>query len=74
MLERVILSDLIRKSKAEKKLMMKAEKIAFISDWKLENMKVLEDGVLLDIPLVPLNFFSGIFFSISGQPVFSSPL
>jgi hypothetical protein len=45
MLEHVVLSDLMRKSKAEGKLMMKAEKIEFVSDWKLENKEVLQDGL-----------------------------
>jgi hypothetical protein len=46
MLEHVVLSDYMRKNKAEGKLMMKAEKIEFISNWKLENKEVLEDGGL----------------------------
>jgi hypothetical protein len=37
MLERVMLSDHMRKNKAEGKLMTKAEKIEFVSNWKLEN-------------------------------------
>jgi hypothetical protein len=37
MLECLVLSDLIRKNKAEGKLMTKAEKIEFVSNWKLEN-------------------------------------
>ncbi len=63
MLECVVLSDLMRKNKAEGKLMTKAEKIEFVSNWKLENKEVSEDG-RLGIPklgAVPLKFFSGIF-------------
>ncbi len=48
MLERVVLSDHMCKNKAEGKLMMKAEKIEFVSNWKLENKEVLEDGGLGD--------------------------
>jgi hypothetical protein len=68
MLERVVLSDHMRKNKAEGKLMTKAEIIEFVSNWKLENKEVLEDGGLGESKLgaVPLKFFSGILFSISG--------
>ena len=68
MLERVVLSDQIRKNKAEGKLMTKAEKIKFITKWKLTNKDVLEDGGLGEPKLgaVPLKFFSGILFSIYG--------
>jgi hypothetical protein len=68
MLERVVLSDHMGKNKAEGKLMTKAEKIEFVSNWKLENMEVLEDGGLGEPQLgaVPLKFFSGILFSTSG--------
>jgi hypothetical protein len=41
MLEPVVLSDHMRKNKAEGKLMTKAEKIEFVSAWKLENKEVL---------------------------------
>ncbi len=68
MLERVVLSDHMCKKKAEGKLMMKAEKIEYVSNWNLENKEVLEDGGLGEPELgaVPLNFFSGIIFSTSG--------
>jgi hypothetical protein len=68
MLEHVVLSDLICKNKAEGKLMTKAEKIDFVTKWKLENKEVLEDGGLRETKLgdVSLKFFSGIFFSTSG--------
>ncbi len=68
MLERVVLSDQIRTNKAEGKLMMKAEKIEFITKWKLTNMDVLEDGGLGEPKLgaVLLKFFSGILFSTLG--------
>ena len=41
--------------------MTKAEKIEFVSNWKLENKEVLEDGGLRELELgaVPLKFFSG---------------
>jgi hypothetical protein len=38
----------MRKNKAEDKLMMKAEKIEFDSNWELENKEVLEDGGLCE--------------------------
>jgi hypothetical protein len=68
MLEHVVLSDHMRKNKAEGKLMMKAEKIEFVSNWKLENKEVLEDGGLGEPKLgaVLLKFFSGILSSILG--------
>jgi hypothetical protein len=43
MLEPVVLSDHVRKNKVEGKRMTKAEKIEFVSNWKLENKEVLED-------------------------------
>jgi hypothetical protein len=68
MLERVVLSDHMRKNKAEGMLMTKDEKIEFVSNWKLENKEVLEDGGLGEPKLgaVPLKFFTGILFSTSG--------
>ncbi len=68
MLECVVLSDHMHKNKAEGKLMTKAEKIEFVSNWKLENKDVLEDGGLGEPKLgaVPVKFFSGILFSTSG--------
>jgi hypothetical protein len=64
----VVLSDHMCKNKAEGKLMTKAEKIEFVSAWKLEKKEVLEDGGLSEPKLgaVPLKFFSGILFSTSG--------
>jgi hypothetical protein len=50
MLERVVLSDQIRKNKAEGNLMSKGEKIEFITKWKLTNKDVLEDGGLGEPP------------------------
>jgi hypothetical protein len=64
MLECVVLSDLIRKHKAEGKLITKGEKIEFVSNWKLENKEVLEDGGLGE-PCA-LKVFRGILFSTSG--------
>jgi hypothetical protein len=68
MLERVVLSDHMHKNKAEGKLMMKAEKIEFVSNWKLESKEVLEDGGLGEPKLgaVPLKIFSGILLSTLG--------
>jgi hypothetical protein len=68
MLEHVVLSDQIRKNKAEGMLMLKGEKIEFITKWKLMNKDVLEDGGLGGPKLgaVPLKFFSAILFSTSG--------
>jgi hypothetical protein len=68
MLERVVLSDHMSKNKAEGKLMSKAEKIEFVSNWKFENKEVLEDGGLGEPELraVPLKFFSEILFSTLG--------
>jgi hypothetical protein len=48
--------------------MRKTKKIAFIDKWKLDNHEVLDNGGLMeleekDYTLVPLKFFSGIFFS-----------
>ena len=70
MLEHVILLDLLHKNKAEGKLMKKAEKIAFVEKWKVENYEALSDGGLIRTEeSVPLKFLSGIFFSISGARV-----
>jgi hypothetical protein len=68
MLEHVVLSNHMCKNKAEGKLMTKAEKIEFVSNWKLENKEVLEDGGFGEPKLgtVPLRFFSGILISTSG--------
>jgi hypothetical protein len=48
--------------------MTKAEKIEFVSNWKLEKKEVLEDGGLGEPKLgaVSLKFFSGILFSTLG--------
>ncbi len=59
----------MRKNKAEEgKLMTKADKTEFVSNWKLENKEVLEDGGLGEPKLgaVPLKLFSGISFFTSG--------
>ncbi len=70
MLEHVILLDLLRKNKAEGKLMKKAEKIAFVEKWKVDNHEALSDGGLIRTEeSVPLKFLSGIFFSILGARV-----
>ena len=70
MLEHVILLDLLHKNKAEGKLMKKAEKIAFVEKWKVDNHEALSDGGLIRTEeSVPLKFLSGIFFSISGARV-----
>jgi hypothetical protein len=68
MLEHVVLSDLMCKNKVEGKLMMRAENIEFVSNWKLENKEVLEDGGLGEPKsgAVPLKFFSGILISTLG--------
>jgi hypothetical protein len=68
MLERVVLSNHMRKNKAEGKLMTKAEKIEFVSNWELENKEVLEDGGLSEPKLgaVPQKKFSGVLFSTLG--------
>jgi hypothetical protein len=68
MLEHVVLSDHMCKNKAEGKLMTKAEKIEFVSKWKLEDKEVLEDGGLgePEVGAVPLKFFSWILFSTWG--------
>ncbi len=62
MLECVVLSDQIRGNNAEGKLMLKGEKIEFITKWKFTNKDVLEEGGLREPKLgaVPLKFFSGI--------------
>ena len=70
MLERVILSDLLHKNKAERKSMKKAEKIAFVEKWKVDNQEALSDGGFIGPEEgVPLKFLSGIFFSTSGAHV-----
>ena len=54
--------------------MRKTKKIAFIDKWKLDNHEVLDNGGLMELEekdntLVPLKFFSGIFFSTWGARV-----
>jgi hypothetical protein len=68
MLEHVVLLDHMCKNNAEGKLMMKAEKIEFVSNSKLENKEVLEDEGLGEPKLgaVPLKYFSGTLFSTTG--------
>ena len=74
MLERVVLSDEMRKQKAQGKLMKKKEKIEYVMKWKKnkKNKKILDDGGLLEpkmgdfSPTTPIKFMSGIFISISA--------
>ena len=44
MLERVVLSEEMMRKKAAKKLMTKAEKISYVTDWKAKNKKKLIEG------------------------------
>ncbi len=48
MLERVVLSEEMRKQKAQGKLMKKKEKIEYVTKWKKNNKKILDDGGLLE--------------------------
>jgi hypothetical protein len=74
MLERVVLSDEMRKQKAQGELMKKKEKIEYVMKWKKnkKNKKILDDGGLLEpkmgdfSPTTPIKFMSGIFISISA--------
>ncbi len=47
MLERVVLSDKIRKNKATGKLMTRQEKIDYVTKWKIKNKHILKEGGLL---------------------------
>ena len=65
MLERVIITDEMRKNKSIGKLMSRDEKIDFIRNWKDKNQLLLEESGLIDVTS-NLMFVSGIFFSIKG--------
>jgi hypothetical protein len=70
MLERVIVSDEMRKNKAIGKLMTKQQKIGYVTKWKATNKGLLKEGGLL-VPAhgtmtTPLTFVSGICFSVNG--------
>ncbi len=47
MLERVVLSDKMRKNKATEQLMTRQEKIDYVTKWKIKNKHILEEGGLL---------------------------
>jgi hypothetical protein len=73
MLERVVISDEMRKNKATGKLMTRQEKIDYVTKWKIKNKHILKEGGLLAPKrghaarfTTPLKFFCGIFFSISA--------
>jgi len=72
MLERVVLSDKIRKQNAKGNLMTKPEKIDYVTKWKKKNKKILGEGGLLEPKMGDFDFFtsskfmSGIFISISA--------
>ena len=65
MLERVIVTDEMRKNNYIGKLMSREEKIDFISNWKAKNEVLLLESGLLNVSST-LSFVSGIFFSIKG--------
>jgi hypothetical protein len=69
MLERVVLSDKMRKNKATGKLMSRQKKIDYVMKWKIKNKHILKEGGLLmpkkgDAALLttPLFFCVGCFF------------
>jgi hypothetical protein len=68
--ERVIVSDEMRKNKAIGKLMTKQQKIGYVTTWKATNKGLLEEGGLLvtahETVTTPLTFVSGICFSVTG--------
>ena len=72
MLERVVLSEEMTRKKAAKKLMTKAEKISYVTNWKAKNRKMLIEGGVWpprggdQVILNPLKFLSGIFFAPSN--------
>ena len=72
MLERVVLSEEMTRNKAAKKLMTKAEKISYVTEWKAKNRKMLIEGGVWppkdEVLLNPLKFLSGIFFAPSNAP------
>jgi hypothetical protein len=47
MLERVVLSDKMRKNKATGKLMSRQKKIDYVTKWKIKNNRILKEGGLL---------------------------
>jgi hypothetical protein len=72
MLERVVLSDKMRKNKATGTLMTRQEKINYVMKWKIKDKHILEEGGLLApkrgnaaCVTTPLKILCGIFFSIS---------
>jgi hypothetical protein len=65
MLERVIVSDEMRKNKSIGKMMSREEKIEFIRNWKDKNELLLLESGLLNVSS-DLSFVSGIFFSVKG--------
>ena len=68
MLERVVLSEEMTRKKAAKKLMTKAEKISYVTNWKAKNRKMLIEGGVWpprggdQVVLNPLKFLSGFCF------------
>jgi hypothetical protein len=54
MLERVVLSDKMRKNKATGKLMSRQEKIDNVTKWKIKNKHILKEGSLL----TPKSYYS----------------
>jgi hypothetical protein len=72
MLEHVVLSEEMTRKKAAKKLLTKAEKIKYVTDWKAKNKKMLIEGGVWpprggdQVVLNPLKFLSGIFFAPSN--------
>ena len=46
-LERVVLSDKMRKNKSTGKLMSRQEKIDYVTKWNIKNKHILEEGGLL---------------------------
>ncbi len=71
MLERVVLSDEMRKNKATGKLMTRQEKIDYVMKWKIKNKHILKEGGLL-VPksghaahlTTPLKFMWDLLFNI----------
>jgi len=72
MLEHVVLSDEMRKKKAQGKFTKKKEKIEYVTKWKKNNKKILDEGGLLEPQMgdfsftTPIKSMSGIFISISA--------
>ncbi len=71
MLERVVLSDEMRKNKATGKLMTRQEKIDYVTKWKIKNKHIFKEGGLLvpkrgDAALLttPLIFLWDLLFNI----------